>query len=92
MRLASLSSLPFVWLRLVERNIRDELGSREVEGRRLIELKFGLRRAACGGDRGGRCGRSRWRRMRYTVEGRVMKEMIRISPPQAEHRSGSTSW
>jgi len=28
--------------------------------------------------------------MRSTVEGMVMKEMIRISPSQAGHRKGST--
>jgi len=31
-RLARLSSLPFVWRRLVELNLGDALGSREVEG------------------------------------------------------------
>ena len=39
--------------RLVELVIGDGLGSREIEDRRLIEVKFGLGRAPSGGDLGG---------------------------------------
>jgi hypothetical protein len=52
--------------------------------------------SAWGGPRagirgGGLRGRSRWRRIDSTVGGSVRKARIFISPPQAGHRSGSTS-
>jgi hypothetical protein len=46
------SGLPVVGRRLVEAVLRDGLGIREIEGRRLIELEFDLRRAPSGGHPG----------------------------------------
>ena len=55
------SGIPAVGSGLIELILRDELGSREVEGRGLVEVGFGLGRAPSGVNRGGRCGRSRSR-------------------------------
>jgi len=97
-RPARASGIPVMGRRLVELVLRDGLRSREIEGRGLIEVGPTLRVGApawggprAGVKRGGRCGRSRWRRTRSTVARTVMNERIRISPPQAGHRSGSTS-
>ena len=53
-------------------------------------MEFGLGRAASEGHAGRPMGQSERRRMSCTVEGRVMNEMLCISPPQAGQRSGST--
>jgi hypothetical protein len=42
------SDLPVLGRRLIELELRDGLGRREVEGRGLVEVEFGLGRAASG--------------------------------------------
>ena len=46
------SGLPVMWSRLVELELRDGVGSREIEGRGLIEVEFGLGRIPSGGHPG----------------------------------------
>jgi hypothetical protein len=76
---------------LIELILRDEFGSREVEGRGLIEVELGLGRAPSGGRAGRPMRQVEVEEDALYGGGRVMKEMIRISPPQAGHRRGSTS-
>ena len=47
------SDLPVLGRRLVELVLRNGLGSREIECRRLVEVEFDLRRAPSGGHPGG---------------------------------------
>ena len=85
------SGLPAIGRGLIELELRDGLGSREVEGRGLIELKFGLGRTPGGRHRGRpmrQGGRSRWRRMRSTVEGGVMPARAGAFRSEVWH----TSW
>jgi hypothetical protein len=77
--------------RLIEFELRGELGSGEVEGCGLVEVEFGLGRAACGRDQGRPMRQVEMREDALDGGGEVMKEMIRISPPQTGHRSGNTS-
>ena len=46
------SELPVVGRGLIELELRDSIGSGEIEGRRLVEVEFGLGRAASGGHAG----------------------------------------
>ena len=46
------SDLPVLGRRLIELELRDSVGSGEIEGRGLVEVKLGLGRAARGGDPG----------------------------------------
>jgi len=50
---ARASGIPVMGRRLIELELRDGLRSREVEGRGLVEVEFGLGRAPSGGHPGG---------------------------------------
>ena len=46
------SDFPVMWIGLIELELRHGFGSREIEGRGLVEVEFALGRAASGGHAG----------------------------------------
>ena len=77
--------------RLVEVEVRDGLGVGEVEVGRLVEEELALGRGARGGERRKSVGKLEMEEDGLDGGGIGEEAGIFISPPQAGHRSGSTS-
>jgi len=95
---ACASGIPFVGRRPIELILGDGLRSREVEGRGLVEVEFGLGRAACGGHAGG--PRRQVKMEEDALHGigeRDEGDDAHLPRPRfarcpVGHKSGSTSW